>query len=56
MVAIIGAVIQIAFILIKVWADSDKEKKAKIDEILKEVPSAKTPESVTRIFDRINRL
>lgn len=56
MIPLIGAVIQIALILLKVWADSDKEKKAKISEILKEVPSAKTPESVTRIFDRINRL
>jgi len=56
MLAVIGAVIQIALILLKVWSDSDKEKKKQMNDILKEVPSAKTPESITRIFDRINRL
>lgn len=55
MIAVIGAGIQIALILLKEWFKYKDEERKKIEEILKEVPSAKTAGDITRIFDRINR-
>ena len=56
MIAVIGAAFQIVFMLLKEWFKWNDEQKAKAKEILKEVPSAKDVASITRIFDRINRL
>jgi len=56
MLEIIGAVLKILQMLLGKWFELSSEKKEKAKEILKEVPSAKTPASITRLFDRINRL
>lgn len=56
MLAVIGAAIQIALLLLTHWFKAKDEEKEKMKEILKEVPSAKTPADITRLFDRINRL
>lgn len=56
MLEIIGAVLKILQMLFGKWFELSADKKQKAKEILKEVPSAKTPASVTRLFDRINRL
>lgn len=56
MLEIIGAVLKILQMLLGKWFEFTDEQKAKTKEILKEVTSAKTPESITVIFDRINRL
>ena len=54
--AVIGSVFQLLLLLLKRWfAFSDKQKE-KAKEILKEVPNAKDPVSITRAFDRINRM
>lgn len=55
MLAVIGAGIQIALLLLNEWFKYKDEKRQKVREILKEVPSAKTPSDITRIFDAINR-
>ena len=54
--AAIGAVLQIILLFLKKWSEWDDQKKAQAKEILKEVPNAKNPASVTRVFDAINRL
>jgi hypothetical protein len=56
MLEIIGAVLKILQMLLGRWFEFTDEQKAKTKELLKEVPSAKTPESITAVFDRINRL
>jgi len=56
MLEIIGAVLKILQMLLGKWFELSSEKKEKAKEILAEVKDAKTPASVTRIFDRINRL
>lgn len=56
MLEIIGAVLKILSMLLGRWFQFTDEKKEEAREILKEVPSAKSPESITRIFDRINRI
>lgn len=56
MLAVIGAGIQIALLLLKEYFSAKAERKKKIESILKEVPSAKTASDVTAIFDRINRV
>jgi hypothetical protein len=56
MIAVIGAAIQLIFLIVKKWFEMNDERKAEAKEILKEVPSAKDVSSITRIFDRINSL
>ena len=56
MLEIIGAVLKMLQLLLGKWFEFTDEKKAETKEILKEVPNAKTPESITHILDRINRL
>ena len=56
MLEIIGAVLKILQMLLGKWFEFNSEQKEKTKEILKEVPDAKTPESITHILDRINRL
>jgi len=56
MLEIIGAVLKMLQLLLGKWFEFTDEKKQEAKEILKEVPNAKTPESITAVFDRINRL
>jgi hypothetical protein len=56
MLAVIGAGIQIALILLSEYFKARSEKKKKIEEILKEVGGAKSASEITRVFSRINRL
>lgn len=55
MIEIIGAVLKILQLLLGEWFKFSNEQKQEAKEILKEVPLAKTPSDVTRLFDRINR-
>lgn len=52
----IGTLLQIIFLILQKWFEFNDEQKKKAQEILKEIPSAKDPASITRAFDRINRL
>lgn len=56
MLAVIGAGLQIVLILLGEWFKHTDENKQKMKEILKEVPNAKTPSDITKLFDRINRV
>ena len=51
----ITAGLQIAMLVLKWWFGLDDAKKAKAKELLKGVPDAKEPVSITRLFDTINR-
>jgi len=53
---IIGNALKLVLMLLGKWFEFDAEKKAKAKEILKEVPNAKDPSSITAMFDAINRL
>lgn len=55
MLEIIGAVLKLLQMLLGKWFEFTDEKKAEVKEILKEVPSAKTPADINKLFDRINR-
>ena len=54
--AVIGAGLQLILLLVSKWFTMNDEKKAKAKELLKEVPNAKDPSSITRTLDAINRL
>lgn len=54
--AVIGTALQLILLLLQRWFKFSDEKKEKAKEILKEIPNAKDPSSITRAFDRINRL
>lgn len=56
MLEIIGAVLRILQMLLGRWFEFTDEKKEEAKAILKEVPDAKDVASITRIFDRINRI
>jgi hypothetical protein len=56
MLEIIGNALKLIMMLLGKWFEFSAEKKAKAKEILKEVPNAKDPSSITAMFDRINRL
>jgi hypothetical protein len=56
MLEIMGAVLKILQLLLGKWFEFTDEQKQKTKEILKDVETAKTPESITVILDRINRL
>jgi len=56
MLEIIGAVLKILQMLLGQWFDFTDSQKQQVKEILKEVPDAKDVASVTRLFDRINRI
>jgi len=55
MLEIIGAVLKLAQMLLGKWFEFNDEKKAETKEILKEIPDAKTPSDITKLFDRIHR-
>jgi hypothetical protein len=55
MLAGIVAALQIVMMVLKWWFGLDDAKKAKAKELLKGVPDAKDPSSITRMFDAINR-
>lgn len=50
----IGTALQIIAMVLKWWFGLDAEKKAKAKELMKGVPNAKDPSSITRMFDSIN--
>jgi len=50
----IAGFIQLLLIVAKWWFGLDDVKKAKAKELLKGVPDAKEPVSITYLFDRIN--
>ena len=52
----IVAALQIVMMVLKWWFGLNDEKKAKAKELLKEVPNAKDPSSITRLFDSSNRM
>ena len=52
----IAGFIQLLLIVAKWWFGLDDAKKEKAKEIMKEVPDAKDPSSITRTLDAINRL
>lgn len=54
--AAITAFLQLLLIVSKWWFGLDDAKKAKAKELLKEVPNAKDPASITRLFDSVNRM
>jgi len=56
MLEIIGNALKLIMMLLGKWFEYTDEQKAKAKEILKEVPNAKDPSSITAMFDRINRL
>jgi hypothetical protein len=56
MLEIIGAVLKIFQLLLGKWLESNAEKKQKVQEILKDVSQAKSPEHISVLFDRINRV
>ena len=55
MLEIIGAVLKMLQMLLGKWFEYTDQQKAEVKEILKEVPSAKTPADINKLFDRINR-
>ena len=56
MIALIGQVLSLVLMLLGKWFEFSSEQKKKAKEILKEVPDVKDVKSITRMFDRINRL
>jgi len=56
MLQIIGSALAIILLLLKEWFGWTKEKKEKVKKILKEVDKAKDIKSITRLFDKINRV
>ncbi len=54
--AVIGAGLQLILLLLQRWFQFTDEKKERAKEILKEIPDAKDPSSITLAFDRIHRL
>lgn len=54
--AVIGTVLQLAFLILTRWFGWNDERKAKAKEILKETSNAKTASDWTTIFDNLNRL
>lgn len=56
MLEIIGAVLRILQMLLGKWFEYTDDQKQKAKEILKDVETAKSPEHLTVLFDRINRL
>jgi hypothetical protein len=52
----IAGFIQLLLIVAKWWFGLDDAKKVKAKEIMKGVPDAKDPSSITRTLDAINRL
>lgn len=56
MLEIIGAALKILQMLLGKWFEMNSEKKQKAKEILKDVSNAKSPEHISVLFDRINRL
>ena len=56
MLEIIGNALKLIMLLLGKWFEFSAEKKQKAKDILKEVPNAKDPGSITRAFDAINRL
>ena len=51
----IVAALQIVMMVLKWWFGLDEAKKQKAKELLKEIPNANDPSSITRLFDDINR-
>jgi len=56
MIEIIAQGLKIIFMLLGKWFELSAEKKAKAKEILKESKDANDPKSITRVFDKLNRL
>lgn len=56
MLALIGAGMQLLLLLLQRWFMFSDDQKTKAKEILKDVPNAKDPTSITLAFDRIHRL
>ena len=54
--AIVGAVLQVALILLKKWSKWDDVKRAEAESILKDAKGKKDASSITSAFDRINAL
>ena len=56
MLEIIGAALKILQMLLGKWFEFNDEQKAKVKEVLKEVPNAKDASSIVTMFDTINRM
>ena len=54
--AAIGTLLQIILLVIQQWFKWSDEKKAKVQLLLKDVEHADTPESITVMWDAINRV
>jgi hypothetical protein len=56
MIAAIVAGIQLALLLLTKWFAYKDERKEEVRALIKEIPNAKDPSTITMLLDRINRL
>jgi len=54
--AAIGTLLQIILLVLQQWSKWTDEQKQKAKDLLKEVPNAKDPVSITHLLDRINNM
>jgi hypothetical protein len=56
MIPAIVAGIQLILLLLTKWFQFKDERKEEVRTLIKELPNAKNPETITMLMDRINRL